>query len=135
MLVHWYVSILYSHIPMFLHFEFYYVTQLPLILWFHWFYQSCLLRTDFNPIQVPFQYLYYPAYKVRNIEVFLLYGVVFTRSCCRGPLLGVVLVDARKYEPLLLDICLPCDTYILGGFSQCFSGFFQLVLVFLGQMQ
>ena len=69
------------------------------------------------------------------IEVFPLYGVVFAHSCCRGPLLGVVLVDARECEPLLLDVCLPCDVCISGGFSQCFSGFFWLVLVFLGRVQ
>jgi len=58
------------------------------------------------------------------IEVFPLYSVVFTRSYYRGPLLGVVLAVARKCEPLLFDVYLPCDVGILGGFSGCFSGFF-----------
>ena len=58
------------------------------------------------------------------IEVFLLYGVVFARSYYRGPLLGVVLVDARKYKPPSLNVCLPYNIYILGGFSRCFLGFF-----------
>ena len=52
-LVYWYISISCSHIPAFPHSEFYYMTRLPLIPWFHWFHQSRLLRTDFNPIQVP----------------------------------------------------------------------------------
>ena len=39
-------------------------------------------------------------------------------------MLGVVRVDVRKCEPLLLDIYLPCDVYILGGFSWYFLGFF-----------
>ena len=46
-----------------------YVTQLPLILQLHQFHQSCFLHTDLNPIQVLFQYLYCPIYKVRNIIV------------------------------------------------------------------
>ena len=54
-----------SYIPNFLLYAIY-VTRLPLVLWFYWFYQSRLLRTDFNPIQVLFQYLYYPVYKVCN---------------------------------------------------------------------
>jgi len=58
------------------------------------------------------------------IEVFLLYSVVFARSYYRGPLLGVVLAVARKCKPLSFNVCLPCDVYILGGFSGCFSGFF-----------
>ena len=65
-LVRQYVSTSRPRVPTFPHFKFYYVTQLPLVLWFHWFHQFCLSYTDFNPIQVPFQYLYYPAYKVRN---------------------------------------------------------------------
>ena len=69
------------------------------------------------------------------IKVFLFYSVVFARSCCKGPLLGVVLVDARKCKLLSFNICLPCDACISGGFSRCFSGFFWLVLVFLGQVQ
>jgi len=58
------------------------------------------------------------------IEVFPLYGVVFTRSYYGGPLLGMVLAVARKCELLLFDVYLPCDAGILGGFSRCFSGFF-----------
>jgi len=50
--------------------------------------------------------------------------VVFTRSYCGGPLLGVVLAVAHKCEPPSFDICLPCDACILGGFSGCFLGFF-----------
>jgi hypothetical protein len=61
--------------------------------------------------------------------------VVFAYSYYRGLLLGVVLVDARECEPPSFDVCLPCDACILGGFSRCFSGFFWLVLVFLGQVQ
>jgi hypothetical protein len=68
------------------------------------------------------------------IEVFPLYSVVFARSYYRGLLLGVVLVDARECEPPSLNVCLPYDTYILGGFSRCFSGFFWLVFVFLGRV-
>jgi len=70
-----------------------------------------------------------------SIEVFPLCGVVFARSCYGGLLLGVVLVDARECEPPSFDVCLPCDACISGGFSGCFSGFFWLVLVFLGQVQ
>ena len=58
------------------------------------------------------------------IEVFPLYSMVFTRSYCRGLLLGVVLVVARKCELLSFNVCLPCDIGISGGFSGCFSGFF-----------
>jgi len=50
--------------------------------------------------------------------------MVFARSYCGGPLLGVVLAVARKYKPPSFDVCLPCDAGILGGFSRCFSGFF-----------
>jgi len=50
--------------------------------------------------------------------------MVFARSYCGGPLLGVVLVVAREYKPPSFDICLPCNIGILGGFSRCFSGFF-----------
>jgi hypothetical protein len=46
--------------------------------------------------------------------------MVFARSYCRGLLLSVVLVDAYECEPPLFDVCLPCDIYILGGFSRCF---------------
>ena len=70
-LVCWYISILCSHIPIFPRFEFYYVTQLPLILQFYQFHQSHLLYTNFNPIQVLFQYLYYPVYKVCNTRSLL----------------------------------------------------------------
>jgi tRNA U34 5-methylaminomethyl-2-thiouridine-forming methyltransferase MnmC len=69
------------------------------------------------------------------IEVFPLCGVVFARSYCGGLLLGVVLVDARECKPPSLDVCLPCDACILGGFSRCFLGFFWLVFVFLGRVQ
>ena len=69
------------------------------------------------------------------IKVFLFYNMVFTRFYYKGLLLGVVLVDAREYKLPSLNICLPCDIYILGGFSRCFSGFFQLVFVFLGRVQ
>jgi len=61
--------------------------------------------------------------------------MVFARSCYGGPFLGVVLVDARKCEPPSFNVCLPCDACISGGFSGCFSGFFWLVLVFLGRVQ
>ena len=50
-------------------------------------------------------------------------------------MLGVVLVDARGHEPPSFHVCLPCDACISGGFSGCFSGFFWLVLVFLGRVQ
>jgi len=69
------------------------------------------------------------------IEVFLLYSVVFARLCCGGPLLGVDLAVARECEPPSVDVCLPCDACILGGFFRCFLGFFWLVLVFLGWVQ
>src|ERR1700723_3382408 len=69
------------------------------------------------------------------IEVFLLYSVVFTYSCYRGPLLGVVLAVARKCKPPSFNVCLPYDACISGGFSRCFLGFFWLVLVFLGWVQ
>jgi hypothetical protein len=39
-------------------------------------------------------------------------------------LLGVDLAVARECEPPSVDVCLPCDAYISGGFSRCFSGFF-----------
>jgi len=58
------------------------------------------------------------------IEVFPFYSVVFTRSYYGGLLLGVVLAVAYKCELPLFDVCLPCDAYISGGFSGCFSGFF-----------
>ena len=57
-LVYQYISILRSRVSTFPHFKFYYVTQLPLVPWVHWFYQSRLLRTNSNLIQVLFQYLY-----------------------------------------------------------------------------
>ena len=44
-------------------------------------------------------------------------------------MLGVVLVDARECEPPSLDVCLPCDACILGGFSRCF---FRVLLVSFG---
>jgi len=56
--------------------------------------------------------------------VFPLYSIVFTYLCCGGPLLGVDLAVIRECEPPSVDVCLPCDAYILGGFSGCFSGFF-----------
>ena len=56
--------------------------------------------------------------------MFPLYSVVFARLCYRGPLLGVDLAVARECEPPSVDVCLPCDACILGGFSGCFSGFF-----------
>ena len=56
--------------------------------------------------------------------MFPLYGIVFARLCYRGPLLGVDLAVARECEPPSVDVCLPCDACILGGFSRCFSGFF-----------
>jgi hypothetical protein len=56
--------------------------------------------------------------------VFLLYSVVFACLYYRGPLLGVDLAVARECEPPSVDVCLPCDVYILGGFSRCFLGFF-----------
>ena len=68
------------------------------------------------------------------IEVFPLYSVVFARLC-GGPLLGVDLAVTRECEPPLVDVYLPYDVCILGGFSGCFSGFFWLVLVFLGRVQ
>ena len=58
------------------------------------------------------------------IEVFPLYGVVFARLYYRGPLLGVDLAVTRKCEPPSVDVCLPYDACISGGFSRCFSGFF-----------
>ena len=61
--------------------------------------------------------------------------MVFARLYYGGPLLGVDLAVARKCEPLSVDICLPCDACILGGFSRCFLRFFWLVLVFLGRVQ
>jgi len=67
--------------------------------------------------------------------VFPFCGVVFAYLCCGGPLLGVDLAVVRECEPPLVNVCLPCDVCILGGFSRCFSGFFWLVLVFLGQVQ
>jgi hypothetical protein len=36
----------------------------------------------------------------------------------------VDLAVAREYKPPSVDVCLPCDACILGGFSRCFSGFF-----------
>jgi hypothetical protein len=50
--------------------------------------------------------------------------MVFARLYYRGPLLGVDLAVARKYKPPSVDVCLPYDVYILGGFSRCFLGFF-----------
>ena len=50
--------------------------------------------------------------------------MVFARLYYRGPLLGVDLAVARECEPPSVDVCLPCDACILGGFSGCFSGFF-----------
>ena len=44
---------------------------------------------------------------------------------CYGVLLlGVILAVTRDYILPLSDICLPCDAYILGESSGCFSGFF-----------
>jgi hypothetical protein len=50
--------------------------------------------------------------------------MVFARLYYRGPLLGVDLAVACECEPPLVDVCLPYDACILGGFSRCFSGFF-----------
>jgi hypothetical protein len=50
--------------------------------------------------------------------------MVFAYLYYRGPLLGVDLAVARECEPPSVDVCLPCDACILGGFSRCFSGFF-----------
>ena len=50
--------------------------------------------------------------------------MVFAHLCYRGPLLGVDLAVTRECEPPSVDVCLPCDAYILGGFSRCFLGFF-----------
>ena len=69
------------------------------------------------------------------MEVFPLYSVVFARSYCGGLFLNMVLAVARECEPLSFDMCLPCDAYISGGFSRYFSGFFWLILVFLGRVQ
>ena len=66
------------------------------------------------------------------MEVFPFYGVVFAHLYCGGPLLGVDLAVARECEPPSVDVCLPCDACISGGFSGCFLGFFWLVLVFFG---
>ena len=38
-------------------------------------------------------------------------------------------MDAREYEPPSLDMCLPCDACISGGFSRCF---FRVLLVGFG---
>jgi hypothetical protein len=50
--------------------------------------------------------------------------MVFAHLYYRGPLLGVDLAVARECEPPSVNVCLPYDIYILGGFSRCFSGFF-----------
>ena len=52
--------------------------------------------------------------------------MVFAYFYCGGPLLGVVLVDMRKYKPLLFNIYLFYNACILGGFSRCF---FRVLLV------
>ena len=49
-LVYQYISILCFFVLVYLHTKFYYITQLPLILQFYWFYQSRIPRTDSNPI-------------------------------------------------------------------------------------
>jgi hypothetical protein len=36
----------------------------------------------------------------------------------------VDLAVARECEPPSVNVCLPCDACILGGFSGCFLGFF-----------
>jgi hypothetical protein len=36
----------------------------------------------------------------------------------------VDLAVARECEPPSVDVCLPCNACISGGFSGCFSGFF-----------
>jgi hypothetical protein len=36
----------------------------------------------------------------------------------------VDLAVTRECEPPSVNVCLPCDACILGGFSRCFSGFF-----------
>jgi hypothetical protein len=58
--------------------------------------------------------------------------VVFARLCYGGPLLGVDLAVARECEPPSVDVCLPCDACISGGFSGCFSGFFLVGFGFFG---
>jgi hypothetical protein len=60
--------------------------------------------------------------------------MVFAYSCYRGLLLGVVLVDAREYEPPLLDVCLPCNACILGDYQGVFRGSFGWFGL-LGRMQ
>ena len=69
------------------------------------------------------------------IEVFPLYSMVFTRSYYRGPLLGVVLVDARECEPPSLDVCLPCNACISGDSLGVFQGSFGWFWSFLGRVQ
>jgi len=61
--------------------------------------------------------------------------MVFACLYYGGPLLGVDLAVARECKPLSVNVCLPYNACISGGFSRCFSGFFWLVLVFLGQVQ
>jgi hypothetical protein len=56
--------------------------------------------------------------------VFPLYSIVFTHLYYRGPLLGVDLAVTRECELPLVDVYLPYNACILGGFSGCFSGFF-----------
>jgi hypothetical protein len=36
----------------------------------------------------------------------------------------VDLAVVRECEPPSVDVCLPCDACISGGFSRCFLGFF-----------
>ena len=47
----WYMS---TWVREYVQYVYNYVTQLPLVLWFYWFYQFHIPHTDFNPIQVSF---------------------------------------------------------------------------------
>jgi hypothetical protein len=58
------------------------------------------------------------------IEIYPFYSIVFAYLCYRGLLLGVDLTVARGYALPSLDVCLPYNICILGGFSRCFLGFF-----------
>jgi hypothetical protein len=64
------------------------------------------------------------------IKVFPFYSVVFTRSCCGWPLLGVVLTGARDCMLPSYNVRLPCDACISRESSGCFQGSFFVELVF-----
>ena len=72
-----YITFLHSKCPAY--FEFYYMTQLPLVPQFHQFQLLELLHANSKLCQLPSKYLYHLVYKVRNNKEFKSKGQ--TKDC------------------------------------------------------